>query len=74
MKKKTYHFRFTDLYFVVLILGYAAMPYLVQTHYESRGYLAFGGEWLLPFLVIAILEAVRQLAIGLIYSYELRRK
>mgnify|MGYP003309827317 CR=1 FL=1 len=70
MQKRKYHFVITHLYLLIFVLGYAAMPYMVQTQFERRGYLAFGGEWLLPLLVIGVLEILRELAIMLIYAYE----
>lgn len=46
-------------YAVIFAACYLAMPFIVIAEYKARGYLAFGGEWLTPVLVVLTLELVR---------------
>ncbi|MDF2530868.1 MAG: hypothetical protein K0Q65_449 [Clostridia bacterium] len=45
---------------VLIILSVLLTPHLVVQAYEKRGYVAFGGEWLIVPLVIAVAYLVEQ--------------
>ena len=63
-------FKFWHLYIILGVLGYACMPYLVWSQYLIRGKLTFGGEWLVPLLVILVLEMIRQISIGIYEAFK----
>lgn len=59
---------YTKLYLAIFFISYATMPYWVWQQYHRRGYLAFGGEWFIPVLIILVLEIIRQ---GLCFCFEM---
>lgn len=63
--------RYIEKNWLWIIVGLVLTRVFVRMAYMERGYIAFGGEWLILPLVLALVEVVRNIGSALLFLYEM---